>query len=954
MKTRRALEILSQGAKVYSNIGDDLYKKGQKFIDMYEERERQIIAQKNMDKVPLPFLTSIQRKVAKMVDSPDNLPVIARFDLYTGIRKISERSPQDGGLKRLSAQLEKVWTADPLGALTYSDVNGLVNLYKDQFPRSKAADAIEAECSRSGLHKLPVAKLARIAANINSQEDYNSAMEINGYAGNRPEQIKARILVRELVAMKGNVVDSGAKVERDLRTADEKVSDRLMAMNAQLVAEPPIDDPMHEIMETPEEEQMEHELGVELSPELPGEAPAEGVEQGTDIIEEIEEIAEDIVQEAPPEAMDYVQTEQAEGNGTPGTAEWGFAESQEGHEAPPPSPEWVDEELQEMEHGGPEQEMGLDLPPPGPGEKDSAAPNPDWPKTMACPGCGTIARPGYRCGCGYPADMMIPDPAKSIKGPAAPSMLPDNELTRFAKAPPGKEKQVLKLKKELKDKPGYDKGAPFAIAWDQKNKEKKGAKGKGIPLPEKIVSQPNAKSLEHIDLPKDGGKVLKASEIETSLLNGNIVRTRTGSIRILINANNEVELWDKTAGRACGLLDLDVAIADFINLANYEKRASIPAVELVDVPCEVCAQISQFPRTASLTDQYGCSCGNMIDAAIVDELINLGQLRVTKHAQTGPNYQQLAERVLDHVGDMSNWEGINEAVTYVNSKDPSVDKARLLQMCQIMAPKIEQMTKGRQYIDPSEMGAQPGDKDIETKKPTQNPVGEPKAPAQKPLNEPEFDFGAEKHAQATPAVSPPPAPAAPGQPEEQPVTDMPVAEVIKGAFVNYKAQGMSLPEALRTFFKEHADLVEQKWSPDADAALVAMQTQYFTANTPAMAPPVAPGPEAPLPAPVASIRAQKLFDPAIRKPKDHISVGKQPLGKDTQGEENLPTPGKIKTQQGKPDGKLSDTSTEPDTDGKEITLAKPSKTSPTKGKLPNKDMGKDSEPNEAFRTPKIN
>ena len=81
---------------------------------------------------------------------------------------------------------------------------------------------------------------------------------------------------------------------------------------------------------------------------------------------------------------------------------------------------------------------------------------------------------------------------------------------------------------------------------------------------------------------------------------------------------------------------------------------------------------------------------------------------------------------------------------------------------------------------------------------------------------------------------------------------------------------------------------------------------------------------------------------------DAVQVSK--LGPDTEQTGQLPSPGKIKTQQGKPDGKLSDTSHEPDSDRKDpgtFGAGKPKAQHPITDqrgvKLPSTEMGKDSD-----------
>jgi len=230
MQTRKALKLLSNGDKTYADRSNGLLEKNaSKMLDMYEKREREILDKQRAASVPAPFLETIKNKVAKIVDAPNpSMPIVTKFDLYAGVRRVASRAPSDQGLKKLAAHLERAWHSEPLGTLAYKDVNTLVGFYKDQFPRSKAANVIEAECTKSGLHKLPVAKLARIASAIKSQNDYDVAMVANGLAGDRPEQVRARALVRELVGMRGDKKESGSKkAARNTLNAEQRITESI-------------------------------------------------------------------------------------------------------------------------------------------------------------------------------------------------------------------------------------------------------------------------------------------------------------------------------------------------------------------------------------------------------------------------------------------------------------------------------------------------------------------------------------------------------------------------------------------------------------------------------------------------------------------------------------------------------------------------------------------------------
>lgn len=913
MQTRKALAQLSKGGKVYEDrVNSPLLERSAEYLEQYENTETRIIAKQQDQEMALPFLDSLRRKVASMVSSPNEaLPVVTRFDLYTGIRKISERSAKDMGLRRLAQQLEHVWQADPLGSLTYGQVKELARSFKDTFPRSAAADAIEAECSRVGLHKLPVAKLARLAGKVTSQEDYEAIVHANKLDGDRVEQVRARTLIRSLVSMRSGSTDAADAVADKLaernasveKAADYEFSMKLLT-DAQSLADTignaldqasqeafgdgfeeagqmmqdlsskldqwmggltdvrdrmqiqpeqqapqqapakpakPAKPPM-----SPEEQQLQQDksdagmgkklfdprtwfaakgqetiklaksaakvadlfeagemaeslykfsstlaaITGQLAPMMPKkpmgppgemdmpmdeepgmdmgmEPPAEmgdgmvqqpELEQGVNVLEEIDQAADEIIQEAPPQAVDYIQHEMGEGHlAPPGTAEWGAEEIlNEGHEFAPPTEGWLQEE---------EEELGL-------------APGGD---AMPMPEKLPMAPPG-----GAPPH-------------AGPGEMHSN-MEMMGKAPPGMEDTVMKLKKQY---PGEPEKA-FATAWSiyNKNHGKQGQKdeeapveekrpgGKGIPLPKgKIKQQQEVQTYAKKVTPSGGGKALKASDIEGKLLDGK--RLKVGDVSIHINANDEVELWEKGAGRACALIDLDVAIADFMGMTGLDKAA--------------------------------------------------------------------------------------------------------------------------------QMGAPP----------------------------------------AAPAA---PAPGAPGVSPSSPLS-----EIISSGLTHYKNMGMGFLPAVSQLKKDFKERETEFDAPEAGMLVMAVGSQLW-GGAPAAAPaegaapaePAAPpsNPVMPMAAAVEKDAEGKMKEPAIRKPKDHVSVPKD-VGPDSETKESIPTPGgAIKTQPNKEQhGKLSPKELGKDSEGEDLLPdpGKPSATHDPKSNsgvsLPAKGLDKDLEGEDPFKTP---
>lgn len=157
-----------------------------------------------------PALDALERRFAELAQAElqDNaLPMVARFDAFQAVKRARSRFAQDRGLRLCAAHLERLWQQDALGYLTVGDVARLRAHYTRQFPKSAVAQVLEAEIPRVGFNTLPVPKFAAMAAQIEgpTEEDRQAAYEavcrVNGLAGNRPEQIRARALLRGLAEM---------------------------------------------------------------------------------------------------------------------------------------------------------------------------------------------------------------------------------------------------------------------------------------------------------------------------------------------------------------------------------------------------------------------------------------------------------------------------------------------------------------------------------------------------------------------------------------------------------------------------------------------------------------------------------------------------------------------------------------------------------------------------------
>lgn len=1048
-QTKKALEIYTKGEV---STPSPLAEHRERYLQAYEQTEQEIIAKQNADNVQLPFLESLRRKVAKMVNSPDqNLPVVTRFDLYTGIRKLAERSTKDNGLKKLSQQLERGWHNEPLGTLTYGQVQALVKQFKDQYPRSKAADAIEAECTRVGLHKLPVARLARIAGKIESQADYDAAMEANGFAGDRPEQIRARALVRGLVELRGLQADAHLPSQKDDRSAVERVSDRIaslhknadynMAMSLMQKA-------------TALSKQLQQMLD-KASMELHGDGLEADGQKLNNLASQLDgwvaslEAAATAAAPAPEVSAPAPSSPQAPKQPADPQPAGPVAPTKE--ESPWPGfpglqPEFKPVEEQDMENAGlgrkwydprtwfqrttpataslmksvtaaldtlddcqfkdelskfasdlqaqmappmedPEDELlmeepGLDMP-----KMDPMGPDELGGDMMD----GEVQMPELDEGAQLIQEIEQAADEIILDAPPEAADYIDHEMAEDHMAPPGTAQwgaeEILNeghtappptdewLQEEMDEMagggpaggPGMDLGGPMAppsgppmgagpmgappkppmkmpMGASMKTAGEKN-KGKGIPLPGKIQTHPKVTTYAK-DVGKDGGKVLKAADIENLLLRGETVKV--GHVAILINDANEVEVWNKDAGRACDLLHLDGAIADFIGMVRDAQKAkqaeklncTFRIAEMVHVPCEACGDMTLFTKAANISeDEYNCPCGHLISARSVDELMALTkwgkafQMNVQYPLTQDPNQNKLVrERILRalHMLSAGNVKIDDEGRGYIVSTLWNVedgDVAKLQKQMQAMGAQPQSQRVGQ------EMGGGGGGGGMG--------MGGPKTTPQ--------------------------APAAPAVPTNADMPGMTLADVANAAFLNYRAQGLPLMDAMKTFVKEHGE----RWGGNAAEdpnVMAAMMTNYSGGGgAPAGGAPGMGGGATPPPSPATNVMAavakdaqeKANFEPKVRKPKDHVSVPKD-LGPDSETKGGIPSPGSIKSQPNKQQHqKLSPKDLGKDSEGKDL-LPDPGKPKmnhlPTDQKgisLPEKGLDGDHEGDDPFKTPSL-
>ncbi len=212
MQTRKALKRLSKGEIKYDRVTSDgpLAQNADWLVDAHKRNNERIASEQKRHEfaASLPILQAARAKLEQALGQqilPDDAPIVTRFDAHSLVKVASKELTGDYGLRRLSLHLERLWHKEPLGALTAGVVSRLRDHYQHEYPTSKVAHVIDTVIPKVSFNNLPVAKMARIASQISSQDDYDTAIERHGLSGDSLQNVRARTLIRELVNRKLNI-----------------------------------------------------------------------------------------------------------------------------------------------------------------------------------------------------------------------------------------------------------------------------------------------------------------------------------------------------------------------------------------------------------------------------------------------------------------------------------------------------------------------------------------------------------------------------------------------------------------------------------------------------------------------------------------------------------------------------------------------------------------------------
>ncbi|MGW8177886.1 MAG: hypothetical protein ACWGQW_03715 [bacterium] len=222
MQTRKALKSLSNGQIQYDRVAPNgpLAQNASWLLERHaaQERETATAQERHQLASSLPILEAAKQKLLQIIGErvlPDDTPIAMRFDVFNAVKQAAKKDQQDIGLRRFATHLERLWHEEPLGTISAGALTRLRDHYQSQSPRSFVGKVVDAVVPKVAFNNLPVAKLARIAAEIDSQEDYDTAIIRHGLHRDDIHCIRARTFIRELVARKTAASDAGQQMIQD-------------------------------------------------------------------------------------------------------------------------------------------------------------------------------------------------------------------------------------------------------------------------------------------------------------------------------------------------------------------------------------------------------------------------------------------------------------------------------------------------------------------------------------------------------------------------------------------------------------------------------------------------------------------------------------------------------------------------------------------------------------------
>ena len=190
-----------------------------------EEENRIANKQKEITIDPHTF-NKLKEKISGVRQEQDkHLPIISKYEMYQTIKDISDVE-KNKGITSLAFYLKSKWEESPLDYFTLGDIDSLRKVSEKLMPRrlfsktsAVVSDIFDGVLKSSIKNRFDIKKLDHIAGRIDSQEEYITSINLNGFALHRPDMEE----IRNYIAHKVNTRAGKNVVSSDAFTPDNAV-----------------------------------------------------------------------------------------------------------------------------------------------------------------------------------------------------------------------------------------------------------------------------------------------------------------------------------------------------------------------------------------------------------------------------------------------------------------------------------------------------------------------------------------------------------------------------------------------------------------------------------------------------------------------------------------------------------------------------------------------------------
>lgn len=191
-------------------------------LDKFEAKE---VTKKESYSLARGAFDKVKKQASTITELDKTTIVVATKDAYEKIAEVANEYPENKGILNLAFHFKSKYESDPNGYLTMAQIED-IRKYADRilpkrlFAKSSSLvhDTINAMLKSSIKNRFDFRKLDKIASEITSQDQFDIAMEANGFSLDRPDMEQ----IREYVAYKVST-KLGCELTTDNFKSTEKV-----------------------------------------------------------------------------------------------------------------------------------------------------------------------------------------------------------------------------------------------------------------------------------------------------------------------------------------------------------------------------------------------------------------------------------------------------------------------------------------------------------------------------------------------------------------------------------------------------------------------------------------------------------------------------------------------------------------------------------------------------------